>query len=147
MTTIGWCLLLTTFGPQTASNHSTPEHVFYLWFFRVSRNEKIWLRSSALRIPLCITNSRAAFDIFDHYSDVIMGAMASKITSVSLVCTTVCSGADKKHPKSASLAFVRGIQRWPVNSPHKGSVTRKMFPFNDVILTALLQELVVFWHW
>ena len=34
---------------------------------------------------------------------------------------------------SASLALVRGIQRWPVNSPHKGPVTRKMFPFDDVI--------------
>ena len=33
-----------------------------------------------------------------------------------------------------SLAFVRGIDRWPVNSPHKGPVTRKMFPFDDVIM-------------
>ena len=47
---------------------------------------------------------------------------------------TVCSGADqRKHQSSASLAFVRGIHRWPVNSPHKGPVTRKMFPFDDVI--------------
>ena len=29
---------------------------------------------------------------------------------------------------------VRGIHRWPVNSPHKGPVTRKMFPFDDVIM-------------
>ena len=44
-------------------------------------------------------------------------------------------GADqRKHQSSASLAFVRGIHRWPVNSPHKGPVTRKMFPFDDVIL-------------
>ena len=27
-----------------------------------------------------------------------------------------------------------GIHRWPVNSPHKGTVTRKMFPFDDVIM-------------
>ena len=40
----------------------------------------------------------------------------------------------KKTPKSTSLAFVRGIHRWPVNSPHKGPVTRKMFSFNDVII-------------
>ena len=39
-----------------------------------------------------------------------------------------------KHQSSASLAFVRGIHRWPVNSPHKGPVTRKMFPFDDVIM-------------
>ena len=40
----------------------------------------------------------------------------------------------RKHQSSASLAFVRGIHRSPVNSPHKGSVTRKMFPFDDVIM-------------
>ena len=32
---------------------------------------------------------------------------------------------------------MRGIHRWPVNSPHKGPVTRKMFPFDDVIMTVL----------
>ena len=70
-----------------------------------------------------------------HYCDVIMSAMASQITSVSIVYTTVCSGADqRKHQSSALLAFVRGIHRWPVNSPHKGPVTRKMFPFDDVIM-------------
>ena len=36
---------------------------------------------------------------------------------------------------SASLAFVRGIHRWPVNSPHKGPVTRKMIPFDDVLMS------------
>ena len=70
-----------------------------------------------------------------HYNDVIMGAMASQITSLTIVCSTVYSGTDKrKHQSSASLAFVRGIHRWPVNSPHKGPVTRKMFPFDDVIM-------------
>ena len=47
----------------------------------------------------------------------------------------VCSDADeRKHHSSASLAFVRGIHRWPVNSPHKWPVMRKMFPFDDVIM-------------
>ena len=40
----------------------------------------------------------------------------------------------KKHQSSASLAFVRGIHRGPVNSPHKWPATRKMFPFDDVIM-------------
>ena len=45
------------------------------------------------------------------------------------------SGAgQRKHQSSASLAFVRGIHRWPVNSPHKGPVTRKIYPFDDVIM-------------
>ena len=52
---------------------------------------------------------------FHHYNDVIMSAMASQITSVSIVCSTVCSGADqRKQQSSASLAFVRGIYRWPL---------------------------------
>ena len=40
----------------------------------------------------------------------------------------------EKHQRSASLAFVRGIHRWPVNSPHKRTVTQEMFPFDDVIM-------------
>ena len=70
-----------------------------------------------------------------HYSDVIMSTMAFQIIGVSIVYLTVCSGADqRKHQSSATLAFVRGIHLWPVNSPHKGPVTRKMFPFDDVIM-------------
>ena len=70
-----------------------------------------------------------------HYTDVIMGTIASQITSLTIVYSTVHSGADqRKHQSSASLAFVRGIHRWPGNSPHKGPVTRKMFPFDDVIM-------------
>ena len=63
-----------------------------------------------------------------------MGAMASQITSLTIVYSTVYSHADqRKHQSSASLVFVRGIHRSPVNPPHKGPVTRKMFPFDDVI--------------
>ena len=72
--------------------------------------------------------------IWKHYSDVIMSAMASQITSVLIVNSTACSGADqRKHQSSASLVFVRGIHRWP-NSPHKGPVTLRMLPFDDVIM-------------
>ena len=57
------------------------------------------------------------------------------ITSLTIVYSTVYSGADqRKHQSSASLAFVWGIHRGPVNSPHKWPVTRKMFPFDDVIM-------------
>ena len=64
-----------------------------------------------------------------------MGAMASQMTSLTTVYSTVHSGTDQgKHQSSASLAFVRGIHRWPVNSPHKWPVTRKMFPFDDVVM-------------
>ena len=70
-----------------------------------------------------------------HYSDIIMSTMASQITGVSIVYSTVCWGAtQRKHQRSTSLAFVRGIHRWPVDSSHKIPVTRKMFPFGDVIM-------------
>ena len=68
------------------------------------------------------------------YSNTIMGAMASQITRLTIVYSAVYSDVDqRKHQSSASLPFVRGIHRWPVNSPHKWPVTRKMFPFDDVI--------------
>ena len=71
-----------------------------------------------------------------HYNDVIMTDMASQITRLAIVYSTVYSGADqRKHQSSASLAFVWGIHRRPVNSPHKWPATRKMFPFDDVIMT------------
>ena len=61
--------------------------------------------------------------------------MASQITSLTIVYSTVYSGADhRKYQSSASPDFVQGIHRWPVNSPHKGPVTRKLFPFDDVIM-------------
>ena len=71
----------------------------------------------------------------DNYNDVIIESMAIQITSLTIVYTTVCSGAhQRKHQRSASLAFVRGIHRWPVNSQQKWPVARKMFPFDDVII-------------
>ena len=143
--------------------------------------------------------------ILRHHSAVIMNAVASQITGVSIVCSTVCSATyqrkhqssapirrqatiwsnvgmlyygymrlsasmskwpiwhtlqwhhnkghdvsnhrhfdgllkplfrctSKKNQSSASLAFVRGFQRWPMDSPHKGPVTRKIFPFDDFIM-------------
>ena len=72
-----------------------------------------------------------------HYSGIIMGSMASQITKLTIVYSTVYSGADqRKRQSSASLAFVRGIHQSPVNSPYKWSVMRKMFPFDDVIMNA-----------
>ena len=73
-----------------------------------------------------------------HYSDVIMSAMAPHITSLTIVYSTIyLDGDQRKHQSSASLTFVRGIHRWPVNSPHKGPVTRKMLPFDDVFMRTL----------
>ena len=66
---------------------------------------------------------------------ITMIAIASQITSLTIVYSTVYSDADqRKHQSSASLAFVRGIHRGPANSPHKWPVSRKMFLFDDVIM-------------
>ena len=71
-----------------------------------------------------------------HYYDAIMSTMASQITSLTIVYWSVYSGTDqRKHQSSASLAFVLGIHRGPVNSQHKWPGTRKMFPFDDVIMS------------
>ena len=67
-----------------------------------------------------------------HYDDVTMSTMASQITSLTIVYSTVYSSVNqRRHQSSASLAFVKGIHRWQMKSPHKGPVTRKMFPFDD----------------
>ena len=67
-----------------------------------------------------------------------MGTMASQIPSLTIVRATIYAGADeRKYQSSVSLASVRGIHRCPVNSPHKGPVTRTIFPFDDVIMLTL----------
>ena len=61
------------------------------------------------RIVLC-------YEIEPHYSDVIMGAIASQITSIMIVYSPAYSGTDQsKHQNSASLAIVRGIHQWPAH--------------------------------
>ena len=87
--------------------------------------------SDILYVTECSTSRKIR-----HYNDVIMGAIASQITSLTIVYSTVYSDADqRRHQSSASLAFVKGIHRGPVNSPQKWPVTRKLFPFDDVIMT------------
>ena len=82
--------------------------------------------------PLCW---RSTWNRWYHYNDVIMGAIASQLTSLMIVFSTVYLDTDqRKHQSSASLAFLWGNHRGPVNSPHQWPVTRKMFPFNDVIM-------------
>ena len=70
-----------------------------------------------------------------HYNDVIMTTIASQITSLAVVYSTVYSDADKKKPSKLHVTgLCVGNSPWPVNSPHKGPVTRKMFPIDDVIM-------------
>ena len=114
---------VTRFRPKSVLFSCYP---FLLLSFRAPRRiaTKLWPCNS-LR---CYRN---------HYNDVIMGVMASQITNLPIGYSTVYLVADqRKHQSSASLAFVRGIHRSQVNSPHKRPVMRKMFPFDDVIMMA-----------
>ena len=111
----------------------TPDcRLFFTWCFLYN--------TSLLGIML---HSKAGFTTV-HYSDVIMGNMAYQINRLMIVNSTVHSGADQRnHQSSVSLAFVRGIHRWPVTSPHNWPVTRKMFPFDDAIMEDDLSPLHV----
>ena len=105
--------------PRAMADHSSTERMYFV--------NRIWVY-----MP-CI-----------HYGDVIMGAIASQITSLTIVYSTVYSDADQiKHESSASLAFVRGIHRGPVKSPHKWPVTRKMFPYDNVIISSRCSNSVI----
>ena len=82
------------------------------------------------------------------YSDIMIGTIASQISSLTTVYSTVYSDTDQStHQSSASLNFVRGIHRGPVNSPDKWPVTRKMFPFDDVMMFMAVFSLKPYNSW
>ena len=132
-----------------AEIHPGPRNGFLKFYYTVGRNVKI-RQDSCLKIDVSFFFPKHSHGMLSaslvkcdpgrritliHYDDVIMGAIASQITCLTIVYSTVYSGADqRKHQSSASLAYVRGINWGPVNSPHKWPVTRKMFPFDDVIM-------------
>ena len=133
---------------------------FFIENSEIKRNHVEFLQKYCKNCPIVVSfrifsekltlmqHMQAFFGVTDHYIDVMMGLMASQITSLTLVYSTVYSGADqRKHQISASLAFVRGIHRGPVNSPHKRPVTRKMFPFDDVIMCKWSMQPMWQYHW
>ena len=127
-----WCIRL-----DCCSNHDA----CYWRAFSVNMTFCEWLLASSL-LPYAYSGSLGTGKC-RHYCDVIMGPIASQITSLTTVYSIVYSDADqRKHQSSMSLAFVQGIHRGPVNSPHKWPVTRKMFPFDDVIMRVMFTR----WH-
>ena len=129
-------------------------NVYLLTNICVCRPQYVKLHNNSLLVhvllPAYITKPSSVQ--FDHYIDVIMTTVASQITSFTIVYSIVYSDADhRKHQSSASLAFVRGIHRGPVNSPHKWPVTRKMFPFDDVIMIQFISKIfcccLFTWKW
>ena len=91
--------------------------------------------------PLWVLIIDPGKSVWLHYSDVILGVMVSQITYLTIIYSTVYSDADqRKHQSSASLAFVWGIHRWPVNSPHKWPVTWKCFH----LMTSCVMDVIVY---
>ena len=86
--------------------------------FCLDRSDNIWIATHL------ISPSDLHF-VQLHYGDVIMGTIASQITSLTIVYSTVYSGASQRN--------IKAPRHWPL-SPDKWPVTRKMFPFDDVIM-------------
>ena len=102
--------------PQWSGRHS----------ITTDQTTKYPLSSTHQASMMSILCSMALRTIFHHYNDVI---------SSRIIYSAVYSGANqRKHQSPTSLAFVRGIHPWLVNSPHKGPITREMFPFDDVTM-------------
>ena len=143
VTSLRWCHN----GQDGISNHQ-PRHCLLNCLFgcRSKKHQSSVSLAFARGIHRRPVNSRHKWPVtwkmfpFDDVIMVIMSVMASQIICVSIVYPTVCSSADqRKHQSSVSLAFVRGIDQWLMNSQHKGLVTWKMFwLFDDVIMSVPL---------
>ena len=73
---------------------------------------RVSFENNSVQVEIMVALRMVFSTCSSHYHDAIMGAMASQITSLAIVYTTIYSGTDKrKHQSSASLAFVRGIHR------------------------------------
>ena len=120
-----WWITITCLNVMMISWHGDSFGIFRLKFNFLSGlslgqtvdNEK----GPAGDVPVSIWGITDLYFVRPHYGDVIMGAIACQITSLTIVYSTVYSDADQKiHQSSASLAFVRGIHRGPVNSRSNG---------------------------
>ena len=100
------------------------------------RSTEIWSMLSTYMSTLNATIMAATVNYsFQHYNDVIMSAMASQITGVSTVCSTAVLVVDEK-AKLRVTGLCEGNPPVTCGFPHKGPVTRKMFPFDDIIMEA-----------
>ena len=130
-----------------------------MWYHMLQRIKALIIKfrvfSNALKFDRCLNSTALGHLLnfthltpyithyigYKHYGDVIRGMVVSQIIILTTVYSTVYWGADqRKHQSSTSLAFVWGIHRSPVNSPHKWPVTWKMFSFDDVIMSDLKMQ-------
>ena len=132
----GKCSVYTTnFAQLSRKGLKTPNLAYVYIYIRLMEvhDERIQYAENILWSCMYVNATNKS----TNYSDIIMSAMTSQMTSV----TIVYSGADqRKHQTSASQAFVRGIHQRPMNSPHQGPVTQKMFTFDDDIIFGAWHE-------
>ena len=135
------CIILRCYPKQSAEHTAgglsrLNIHVISLWWSDLSDiiiwNAHVFVMFFVVVIEWSVVMGTCAYIFIYIYIHRI--TVASQITGLTIVYPTLYSGVDKKCQSSASLAFVRGIHRGSVNSPHKGPVTWKMFPFDDVIM-------------
>ena len=130
--------LLTVVWPWLRPDVSKHMHTCICYVPVDYTGELYGLQPSVSLVVFPIWGIHLSYKSTNHYSSVIMSTIASQITSLAIRYWTIYSGADQReHQSSSSLAFVWGIHRWPVNYPHKWPVTRKIFPFDDVIIVVL----------
>ena len=142
---------------ETLKKHfSRPRCVFCKNIFRKKRPWELGSCSFSLSCPRCyVTRSftQATHETLVKWSDTLQWRHNERdgVSNHQPRDSLLYSGAgQRKHQSSASLVFVWGIPRWPVNSPHKRPVTRKMFPFDNVIMkkAEIINELRGFsWYW
>ena len=134
-----WCLCIKT--------RCLSPIVLSTWSSSTCFHDNMWSSGRTPNWPICVVQMGRRPVTWQwwssHYGDVIMGTTASQITSLMVVYSTVYSDADQRKQSSASLAFVWGIHRGLVSPPHKWPVTRKMFPFDDVIMLAVYMRTCV----
>ena len=139
------CLLIRASGtkeferiiwPSTVEAVKDRSPLFYLYIHKVAIIYCSKEHAGDVKNKWCLSAALSAIGLCTcHYSNAIINAMASQITGVSIVYSTVLQAQIRENIKvPRHWQFVREIHRWPVNAPHKRPVTRKMFPFDDVIL-------------
>ena len=147
---LGQCLAQVTACCLTAPSHYMNQCLTWNWWYPPQCNfiedilVKIFNQNCYLKIFMHLPEDNVLQALYGclfqeawpwHYSDIIMSTVASQITSLTIVYSTLYSDANqRKHQSSVSLAFVTGIHLWMVNSSHKGPVTQKMFPFDNIIM-------------
>ena len=113
------------------------------WWFE-SPSRPLWRHCNDTRYPSCTwcQGCNKSDNSPVHYSDVIMARWRLKSPASRFFYSTAYSGADQRNIRAPRHWPLCG-DRWPVNSPHKWPVTRKMFPFDDVIIFPCEQNT---WH-